>query len=61
VSAEAIVDPLHPKELYEQIYLRGLARGAERMVENRADLSLKFKKVLSGMIKSIAPISHAQC
>jgi len=59
VSAEAIVDPLHiRKELYEQIYTCvDWRRGAERMVENGADLFIEIgpKKVLSGMIKSIAP------
>ena len=59
VSAEAIVDPLHiRKELYEQIYTCvDWRRGAERMVENGADLFIEVgpKKVLSGMIKSVAP------
>ncbi|MCG7754970.1 ACP S-malonyltransferase, partial [Flavihumibacter cheonanensis] len=59
VSGEAIVDPLHiRKELYEQIYTCvDWRRGAERMVENGADLFIEIgpKKVLSGMIKSIAP------
>jgi [acyl-carrier-protein] S-malonyltransferase len=59
VSAEAIVDPLHiRKELYEQIYTCvDWRRGVERMVENGADLFIEIgpKKVLSGMLKSIAP------
>ena len=59
VSAEAVVDPHHiRKELYEQIYTCvDWRRGAERMVENGADLFIEIgpKKVLSGMIKSIAP------
>ena len=59
VSAEAIVDPLHiRKELYEQIYTCvDWRRGAEKMVENGADLFIEIgpKKVLSGMIKTIAP------
>jgi len=59
VSAEAIVDPLHiRKELYEQIFTCvDWRRGAERMVENGADLFIEIgpKKVLSGMIKSLAP------
>ena len=59
VSAEAIVDPLHiRKELYEQIYTCvDWRRGTERIVENGADLFIEIgpKKVLSGMIKSIAP------
>lgn len=59
VSADAIVDPLHiRKELYEQIYTCvDWRRGAEKMVENGADLFIEIgpKKVLSGMIKTIAP------
>jgi len=59
VSGEAIVDPIHiRKELYEQIYTCvDWRRGAEKMVENGADLFIEIgpKKVLSGMIKSIAP------
>jgi [acyl-carrier-protein] S-malonyltransferase len=59
VSAQAIVDPLHiRKELHEQIHTCvDWRRGAERMVENGADLFIEIgpKKVLSGMIKSIAP------
>jgi len=59
VSAEAVVDPLHiRREIYEQVYTCvDWRRGVERMVENEADLFIEIgpKKVLSGMIKSIAP------
>jgi [acyl-carrier-protein] S-malonyltransferase len=59
VSTEAIVDPAHiRKELYEQIYTCvDWRRSVEKMIQNGADLFIEVgpKKVLSNMLKDIAP------